>query len=86
MIKEIKAQDLSTDTFITEKINEIRAAVGSGTAINALSGGRGLVGCYHAGHRALGSRLRTVFIQNGLMREGEPEAVASRIQEPWCHR
>lgn len=29
------------------------------------------------GHLALGNRLRTVFIQNGLMREGEPEAVAA---------
>jgi len=28
------------------------------------------------GHRALGTRLRTVFIQNGLMREGEPKRVA----------
>jgi GMP synthase (glutamine-hydrolysing) len=29
------------------------------------------------GHRALGDRLKTVFIQNGLMREGEPERVVS---------
>jgi GMP synthase (glutamine-hydrolysing) len=28
------------------------------------------------GHRALGDRLKTVFIENGLMREGEPEQVA----------
>jgi len=28
------------------------------------------------GHRALGTRLRTVFIQNGLMREGEAKKVA----------
>jgi GMP synthase (glutamine-hydrolysing) len=28
------------------------------------------------GYRALGTRLRTVFIQNGLMREGEPKRVA----------
>lgn len=28
------------------------------------------------GHRALNTRLRTVFIQNGLMREGEPRRVA----------
>jgi GMP synthase (glutamine-hydrolysing) len=27
------------------------------------------------GHRALGDRLTTVFIENGLMREGEPERV-----------
>jgi GMP synthase (glutamine-hydrolysing) len=29
------------------------------------------------GHRALGKQLRTVFIQNGLMRQGEAESVSS---------
>ena len=33
MIKEIKAHDLNTEKFITEKVNEIRAAVGSDMAI-----------------------------------------------------
>jgi len=76
MIREIKVQDLNTDQFITEKVNEIRAAVGDGTAINALSGGVDSSVVTMLGHRALDKRLRTVFIQNGLMREGEPEAVA----------
>ena len=77
MIKEIKAQDLNTELFITEKVNEIRAAVGSGMAINALSGGVDSSVVTMLGHRALVNRLRTVFIQNGLMRQGEPEAVVS---------
>lgn len=76
MIKEIKAHDLNTEKFITEKVNEIRAAVGSGMAINALSGGVDSSVVTMIGHRALGTRLRTVFIQNGLMREGEPTRVA----------
>jgi GMP synthase (glutamine-hydrolysing) len=76
MIKEIKVQDLNPEKFITEKVNEIRAAVGSGTAINALSGGVDSSVVTMLGHRALGTRLRTVFIQNGLMREGEPKRVA----------
>src|SRR5665647_2321985 len=76
MIKEIKAHDLNTEKFITEKVNEIRAAVSSGMAINALSGGVDSSVVTMLGHRALGTRLRTVFIQNGLMREGEPRRVA----------
>ena len=76
MIKEIKAHDLNTEKFITEKVNEIRAAVSSGMAINALSGGVDSSVVTMIGHRALGTRLRTVFIQNGLMREGEPKRVA----------
>ena len=77
MIREIKAQDLDTGQFIAEKVSEIRATVGEGTAINALSGGVDSSVVTMIGHMALGSRLRTVFIQNGLMREGEPEAVVS---------
>jgi GMP synthase (glutamine-hydrolysing) len=81
MIKEIKAQDLNTEKFITEKVNEIRAAVGSGMAINALSGGVDSSVVTMLGHRALGNRLRTVFIQNGLMREGEPKRVAELFRK-----
>jgi len=77
MITEIKAQDLNTERFIAEKVSEIRAVVGDGTAINALSGGVDSSVVTMIGHLALGKRLRTVFIQNGLMREGEPEAVVS---------
>lgn len=77
MIKEIRAHELNTEQFIAEKVSEIRAAVGDGTAINALSGGVDSSVVTMIGHLALGNRLRTVFIQNGLMREGEPEAVAS---------
>jgi len=75
MLKEIKASELNTDKFIAEKVNEIMSAVGNGTAINALSGGVDSSVVTMLGHRALGKKLRTVFIQNGLMREGEPEAV-----------
>lgn len=64
-------KDLDTDKFIREKVNEIREAVDSGTAINALSGGVDSSVVTMLGHRALGNRLRTLFIENGLMREGE---------------
>ena len=76
MIKEITAQDLDTDRFINEKIKEIQDAVGDGTAINALSGGVDSSTVTMLGHRALEERLKTVFIDNGLMREGEPEQVS----------
>jgi len=81
MIEEIKAKDLNTDKFITDRVNEIATAVGSGTAINALSGGVDSSVVTMLGHRALGKRLRTVFIQNGLMREGEPDTVAGYFKK-----
>ena len=81
MIKEILSESLNPDKFIIEKVNEIRQAVLEGTAINALSGGVDSSVVTLLGHRALGARLRTVFIQNGLMREGEPQRVASFFKD-----
>lgn len=71
MLKEIIAQELNTDTFIAEKVEEIRRSVGNGQAINALSGGVDSSTVTLLGHRALGDRLNTVFIENGLMRANE---------------
>ena len=76
MIQEIKAAEMDCDSFIAEKVSEIRETVGEGTAINALSGGVDSSTVTMLGHRALGQRLRTVFIENGLMRRGEAERVS----------
>lgn len=76
MIKEITLKELNTSQFIKEKVNEINELVGSGIAINALSGGVDSSTVTLLGHKALGERLKTVFVDNNLMREGEPEMVA----------
>jgi GMP synthase (glutamine-hydrolysing) len=75
MVKEISAAELDPQVFISEKVEEIRSAVGDGYAINALSGGVDSSVVTLLGHRALGPRLRTVFVENGLMRAGEAEQV-----------
>jgi GMP synthase (glutamine-hydrolysing) len=75
MIQEIRARQLNAARFIEAKVQDIRAAVGEGTAINALSGGVDSSTVTMLGHRALGQRLRSVFVQNGLMRAGEAERV-----------
>ena len=81
MIKEITAQELDPERFISEKVKEIADAVGDGMAINALSGGVDSSTVTMLGHRALGPHLKTVFIQNGLMRQGEPEQVVAFFQK-----
>lgn len=81
MTREITVEKLSTDAFIQEKVKEIRDAVGDGTAINALSGGVDSSVVTMLGHKALGKRLRTVFIENGLMRAGEAEQVSGFFRE-----
>ena len=80
-ITEITPQQLDTEQFIAEKVKEIKDAVGDGTAINALSGGVDSSAVTLLGHRALGTQLRTVFVENGLMREGEAEQVVGFFRE-----
>ena len=81
MIQEINAQELNAEAFITDKVEAIRAEVGEGLAINALSGGVDSSTVTMLGHRALGKRLRTVFIENGLMRAGEADRVVALFRK-----
>lgn len=75
LTKEIHSTKLDPQKFIEEKVGEISSAVGGGTAINALSGGVDSSVVTMLGHKALGNRLKTYFIDNGIMREGEPQRV-----------
>ena len=77
MTKEITLKELDPERFIEEQVKAIKSAVGDGIAINALSGGVDSSTVTMLGHRALGRQLRTVFVQNGLMRQGEAESVVS---------
>ena len=78
-IKEIKLEELKPKKFILEKVQEIKKTVGGNIAINALSGGVDSSTVTMLGHHALGKRLKTYFIDHGLMREGEPEYIISQI-------
>lgn len=80
-VKEIKIEDLDPKQFIKQKINEISSAVGSDTAINALSGGVDSSAVTMLGYRALGGRLKTYFIDSGLMRQDEPQQIVSWFKE-----
>ncbi len=76
-LKELRAEDLHPEQFIEEKVAEIKSIVGTGTAINALSGGVDSSTVTLLGHRALGARLKTYFIDNGIMRQDEPQRIVS---------
>lgn len=84
-IKEIKAKNMNMKKFIEEKVHEIRQAVGEGLAINALSGGVDSCVVTALGHKALGKRLKTYFIDNGIMREGEPAKVKAAFKKMGIH-
>ncbi len=80
-IQEIKAEDLNVEEFINQKVQEISSIVGEELAINALSGGVDSSVVTMLGHKALGARLKTYFVDNGIMREGEPEKIVSLFKE-----
>ena len=61
--------------FVDEKIAEIKSTVGEGKAISALSGGVDSSACTVLAYRALGDKLESIFIDDGLMRENEPQDV-----------
>jgi len=78
--EELRLEDLDPEWFIEEKVREISRTVGDGSAVNALSGGVDSSAVTMLAHRALGRRLRNYFIENGLMRDGEPERIISLFE------
>lgn len=67
--------------FAAEQIEEIGRVVGDATAISALSGGVDSAVVTVLGHKALGRRLKVIFIDDGLMREGEPQEVKAAFKK-----
>ncbi len=72
---------MEQERFVEEQIEEIRATVGNGIAINALSGGVDSSTVTVLGHRAIGDQLKTVFIDTALMRKNEPQRVVNLFAE-----
>ena len=67
--------DWTTRDFIAHAIDGIRAQVGKGRVLLGLSGGVDSSVAAALLHRAIGSLLTCVFVDNGLLRKGEREAV-----------
>lgn len=63
------------EKFTQKQIRDIRERIGDGKAVIAASGGVDSTVCTVLMHHAVGDRLVAVFIDDGLMREGEAEQV-----------
>lgn len=79
--KEITLEALNVQDFIGTQIRAIKEAAGSDTVINALSGGVDSSVVTMLGHKALGDKLKTYFVDNGLMREGEPQRIVGIFKD-----
>ncbi len=67
-------------SFIQETVERVRAEVGEERAICALSGGVDSAVAATLVGQAIGDRLTCVFVDNGLLRQGEFEQVARGLE------
>jgi GMP synthase (glutamine-hydrolysing) len=72
--------DWTMSSFIDESTRRIREQVADGRVACALSGGVDSTVVALLVHRAIGDRLTCVFVDNGLLREGEAAQVRERFE------
>jgi len=71
------------DRFIDESITKIRTLVGDQTVICGLSGGVDSSVTAALIHRAIGDQMKAIFVDNGLLREGEVEEVRALFTDEY---
>lgn len=69
----------TTTSVLDEAVASVQAQIGDGTAICGLSGGVDSAVAAALVHRAIGDRLTCVFVDHGLLREGEREQVINDV-------
>lgn len=67
--------DWNSGNVIAEQVEKIRAQVGAGRVLSALSGGVDSAVSTALVHKAVGDQLVAVFVDHGLLRKGEREQV-----------
>lgn len=71
--------DWTPTHFIDEQIAAVRAQVGAGRVVLGLSGGVDSTVAAALLHRAIGDQLTTIFVNHGLLRQGEAAEVVETV-------
>lgn len=74
-------RDWKMESFLDRSIEEIRARVGEDKVICALSGGVDSAVAATLVARAIGRQLTCIFVDHGLLRQGEAEQVVAAFRE-----
>lgn len=69
------------EAFVEQAVADVRARVGHGRVVCALSGGVDSAVAAALVHRAVGGRLVCIFVDHGLLRKGEAEQVIATFQD-----
>ena len=69
------------EKFIAEQVDALRAQIGGGKVLLALSGGVDSSVCAALLAEAVGSQLTCVHVNHGLLRKGEPEQVVQVFRD-----
>jgi GMP synthase (glutamine-hydrolysing) len=73
--------DWTASAIIDEQINKVRAQVGDGRVVCGLSGGVDSTVAAALVHQAIGERQTCIFVDTGLLREGEFESILDLFKQ-----
>ncbi len=74
-------RDWKMESFLEPSVQEVRRAVGADKVICALSGGVDSAVAATLVSRAIGEQLTCIFVDHGLLRQGEAEQVVAAFRE-----
>jgi GMP synthase (glutamine-hydrolysing) len=77
--------DWTPANFIAEQVHRLRQQIGSGRVVVGLSGGVDSAVAAALIHRAVGDQLTCVFVDHGLLRQGEPAQVVHTFRQEQGH-